>query len=165
MSIAALIAWLESSSLAEAIRTSGYLFPVIESFHVIGLTMVFGTITVVDLRLLGVGSARRPFTKVASDILKWTWAAFALAAVTGSMLFISNADVYYHNFYFRSKMILLALSALNMLIFKFTAGKWVHSWDRDLMAPPAGRTVAIVSLVLWISIIFCGRWIGFSTQL
>jgi hypothetical protein len=165
MNITAMIAWLEASSPAEAIRTSGYLFPIIESFHVVGLTLVFGTITIVDLRLLGVGSTRRPFTKVASDVLKWTWAAFALAAVTGSLLFISNADVYYHNFYFRSKMTLLALSALNMLVFKVTAGRWVGRWDNDQVAPLAGRAVAIVSLLLWVSIIFCGRWIGFSTQL
>src|SRR4051812_21462496 len=111
--ITALLAWLEASGLADSIRTSGYLFAVIESFHVIGLTMVFGTIAIVDLRLLGVASARRSFTKMASDILKWTWAAFALAAGTGSLLFITNAAVYYHNFYFRAKMVLLALTGVN----------------------------------------------------
>jgi hypothetical protein len=165
MSIATVLAWLESSKLAEAIRTSSYLFAIIESFHVIGLTLVFGTITIVDLRLLGIGSTRRPFTRIASETLKWTWVAFVLTAATGLLLFITMADVYYHNFYFRSKMILIALSAVNMLIFKFTVSRWVHRWDRDQAAPVAARAAAIVSLVLWISVIFCGRWIGFSTQL
>lgn len=165
MSITAFLAWLESSNLADSIRTSSYLFALIESFHVIGLTLVFGTITIVDLRLLGVASIHRPFTKVASDILKWTWAAFALAAVTGSLLFITNANVYFHNFYFRSKMILLALSGLNMLVFSFTVGRSVQHWDKDPVVPLAGRAIAVVSLVLWITIIFCGRWIGFSTNL
>ena len=158
------LAWLESSNLADSIRTSGYLFAIIESVHVIGLTMVFGTIAIVDLRLLGVASTRRRFTRMASDILKWTWAAFALAAATGSLLFITNAAVYYHNFYFRTKMVLLALTGVNMLIFNLTAGRSVHRWDQDQATPPAGRTVAIVSLVLWTSIIFCGRWIGFTTS-
>ena len=167
MSITAFLAWLESSNLAEAIRTSSYLFAIIESFHVVGLTLVFGTITIVDLRLLGVGSTHRPFTKVASDILRWTWAAFALAVVTGSLLFITNADVYYHNFYFRSKMTLLALSGINMLIFEFTAAQSVHRWDKDQRAPLGGRAVAIVSLVLVDQhhFSFCGRWIGFGTNL
>lgn len=165
MSIAAILAFLESSWMAETIRTSAYLFPLIESFHVIALTMVLGTIAIVDFRLLGFASTRRPFTRIASDTLKWTWAAFALAAVTGSLLFISNAAVYYHNFYFRSKMVLLALAGLNMLIFEFTAYRSVHLWDTDRTAPRAGRIAAVVSLVIWIGVIFCGRWIGFSTQL
>lgn len=164
MSITSFLAWLEASHLADSIRTSGYLFALIESFHVIALTLVFGTITIVDLRLLGVGSTR-PFTKVASDILKLTWVAFGLAVVTGSLLFITNADVYYHNFYFRSKMVLLLLSGVNMGIFELTIARSVNTWDKDRTAPPAGRAVAIVSLILWISIIFCGRWIGFTTNL
>ena len=163
MGIAEFLASLEASSLASKIRNSLYLFPLIESSHVIGLTMVFGTIAIVDLSLLGIASTRRPFTRIASDILKWTWAAFALTATTGLLMFITNASVYYHNFYFRSKMALLALSGINMLMFELTAARSVHRWDKDSAAPLAGRTVAAVSLVLWISIIFLGRWIGFTT--
>jgi hypothetical protein len=165
MSVAAILAFLESSGPAEAIRTSAWLFPIIESFHVIALTMVFGTIVMVDLRLLGIASTRRPFTKIAADILKWTWTAFALAVVTGSLLFISNAAVYYHNFYFRIKMVLLALAGINMLIFEITAGRSVGDWDKDPVPPAAGRVAALVSIVIWIGVIVCGRWIGFSTQL
>ena len=164
MSIAAILAFLESSGPAEAIRTSAYLFPIIESFHVLALTMVFGTIIMIDLRLLGIASARRPFTKIAADILKWTWAAFALAVITGSLLFISNAAVYYHNLYFRMKMVLLVLAGLNMLIFELTAGRSVRHWDKDRV-PTAGRVAAVVSIMIWISVVVCGRWIGFSTQL
>ena len=163
MGMTELLASLEASGLAGKIRDSLYLFPLIESSHVIGLTMVFGTIAIIDLRLLGIASTRRPFTRIASDILKWTWAAFVLTVATGLLMFITNAGVYYHNFHFRSKMALLALSGINMLIFEFTAARSVHRWDKDAAAPLAGRTVAAVSLVLWISIIFLGRWIGFTT--
>ena len=163
MSIDALLALLEGSRVAAAIRDSLYLFPLIESLHVIGLTMVFGTIAIVDFRLLGVASAERPFSRVASDVLKWTWAAFALTAVTGALMFVTNAAVYYHNFYFRSKMGLLALSGLNMFLFDLTARRSVRDWDRKAAAPLAGRTIATISLLLWIGIIFAGRWIGFTT--
>jgi len=154
MSITEVLTFVESSRLAEAIRTSAYSFPLIESFHVVALTMVFGTIALVDFRLLGFASTQRPFTRITSDILKWTWAAFTLAAATGSLLFISNAAVYYHNFFFRSKMALLALAGLNMSIFELTAARSVHSWDKDQAAPLAGRTAAVVSLIIWIGIIF-----------
>src|SRR5215831_20423936 len=114
MDIPTFLASLESSALAARIRDSLYIFPLIESTHVLALSMVFGTIAIIDLRLLGIASTRRPFTRIASDVLKWTWAAFGLTATTGLLMFITNAGVYYHNFFFRSKMALLALAGLNM---------------------------------------------------
>jgi hypothetical protein len=125
--------------------------------------LVFGTIAIIDLRLLGIAGTRRPFTRIASDILKWTWAAFALTVVTGLLMFITNAGVYYNNFSFRTKMALLALSGINMLMFELTAARSVQRWDKDSSAPVAGKAVAAVSMVLWISFIFFGRWIGFTT--
>jgi len=110
MDIGASLQWLEASALATRIRDSLYLFPFLESIHVIGLALVFGTIGVIDLRLLGAASTERPFKRMASDILKWTWVAFVLAALTGTLMFITNATVYYHNSFFRIKMVLLALS-------------------------------------------------------
>jgi hypothetical protein len=163
MSADGILAWVEASSLAAAIRNSLYLFPFIEAFHVLGLTMVFGTIAIIDLRLLGVASAGRPFSRIARDVIKWTWMAFALTAVTGVLMFITNAAVYYANLYFRLKMLALALSGVNMLAFELTVFRSVADWDRERSAPPAARRVAAVSLILWISIIFLGRWIGFTT--
>src|SRR5579862_5286783 len=110
MSVAGILSAIESSSVPDAIRNSLYWFPLIESFHVIGLTMVFGTIAIIDLRLLGIASTKRSFRRIASDVLKWTWAAFALTVVTGALMFSTNAAVYYHNFFFRSKMVLLVLA-------------------------------------------------------
>src|SRR5438093_2323424 len=164
MDVAVFLASLEASSLATAILDSLYLFPIIESLHVLGLTLVFGTMVIIDLRLLGIASIRRPFTLMTSDILKWTWAAFVWTATTGMLMFITNANVYYHNFFFRTKMVLLALAGINVLIFELTSGRTVHRWHKDAVAPPAGRAAAVVSLVLWITIIFMGRWIGFTTS-
>jgi Family of unknown function (DUF6644) len=163
MTIADMLSFVESSQLAGKIRDSLYLFPLIESCHVLGLTMVFGTIAIIDLRLLGIASTRRSFRKIASDVLKWTWAAFGLTVVTGSLMFITNAGVYYHNFFFRTKMVLLVLAGINMLAFELTAARTMHRWDSDRAAPLAGRTVAAFSLLLWIAIIFLGRWTGFTT--
>lgn len=164
MNVPGWIAAIEASGLATAIRNSLYLFPLIESAHVIGLTMVFGTIAIIDLRLLGVASTQRPFTAVASDVFKWTWIAFAVTATTGALMFITNANTYYQSAYFRAKMALLALSGLNMLVFEMTTRRSVCSWDRNAAAPAAGRAVAALSLVIWIGVIVLGRWIGFTTS-
>lgn len=145
--------WLAATALAGNIRDSLLWFPLLESAHVLSLALVVGTILVVDLRLLGVASAHRPFERVASDIFKWTWGAFALTAVTGALMFMTNAPVYYHNFYFRAKMVLLLAAGLNMTVFELSR----RSVER------VGKAVAIISLTLWIAIIFAGRMIGFTT--
>src|ERR1700733_7727469 len=82
MDVASFLKALESTGLATRIRDSFYLFPLLESAHVFGLALVFGTISIIDLRLLGIASTRRSFKRMESDILKWTWAAFALTALT-----------------------------------------------------------------------------------
>ena len=163
MDLNTLLTTLEASSVATTIRNSLYIFPVIEATHVCGLAMVVGSISIIDLRLLGLASTRRSFQRLASDTLKWTWAAFALTAATGALMFITNAGVYYHNFYFRAKMAALLLAGLNMLVFELTAGRTIHRWDKDTAAPLVGKAMATLSLIIWISVIFLGRWIGFTT--
>ena len=164
MQIDVFLKWLADTSLATGIRNSLYVFPLLESIHVLGLALVIGTITVIDLRLLGIASAQRPFQRVASDILKWTWAAFALTALTGLLMFTTNAVVYYHNFYFRTKMVLLVLAGVNMLVFELTAGRTVRDWDKSSATPPVARIVAVLSLTIWVGMIFMGRLIGFTTS-
>jgi hypothetical protein len=162
MDTAAILAALESSSVATTIRNSLYLFPLIESVHVLGLTMVVGTIVIIDLRLLGVASVGRPFSVVASDVLKWTWLAFAVAVATGLLMFTTSAAAYYQNPYFRVKMALLVASGLNTLTFELTARRTLAKWDTDAAAPGIGRAIAALSLVVWIGVIVMGRWVGFA---
>jgi Family of unknown function (DUF6644) len=164
MPIDAFLKSIEATSFATTIRNSIWMFPIIESVHVISFTIVVGTIAIIDLRLLGVASMKRSFQKISSDILKWTWAAFALTVATGLMMFSTNARIYYHNPFFRAKMILLVCAGLNMAIFEFTAGRTIHTWDESPTVPRIGKGVAVVSLVLWVSIIFMGRIIGFTTH-
>jgi hypothetical protein len=164
MQIDAFLKVIEASRFATTIRDSIWMFPIIESIHVISFTLVVGTIAVIDLRLLGVASTKRAFQRMASDILKWTWAAFALTVATGLTMFSTNAQIYYHNPFFRTKMLLLLLAGVNMLVFEMTAGRTVHSWDKAPSAPATGKTVAVLSLTLWIGVIFMGRIIGFTTH-
>ena len=163
MELAATLDWLQGTSLAVWIRDSLFVFPLIESVHVIALTLVFGTIAIVDLRLLGLASTRRSFQRLASDTLKWTGGAFVLAVLTGMLMFITNASVYFHNGYFRAKVLLLALAAINALVFEMTVRRDVQRWDAAPSAPPLGRAVAAASLVIWLGVIVTGRMIGFTT--
>jgi hypothetical protein len=161
--IRALLGWFQESGLAERIRESLYIFPTLEAIHVVGLTLVFGTILILDLRLLGLASTNRPVHRVVADVLKWTWVTFALTAVTGAFMFITNALVYFDNIYFRIKIALLVLAGVNMLAFELTARRTINEWDAARSAPRAGRVVAMLSIAIWVGVIFAGRMIGFTT--
>ena len=164
MDIASFLTSVQSSTVAVGIRDSSYLFPLIESCHVLGLAIVFGTATILDFRLLGIASRDRPFTLIKSDILKWIWGAFILTVITGTLMFTTNATVYYGNFFFRTKVLLLALAGINMLVFELTTGRRAGDWGTATTTPRAAKAVAAFSLVLWVGIIFMGRWIGYTTS-
>ncbi len=155
---------LYGSAVGSGIRESGVLFPWIESIHVLMATTVVGTIAIVDLRLIGYPSHRRGARQLILDLLPFTWAAFALAATTGSLLFTSNALGYAANAQFISKMVVLVLAGINMAVFHATAYQRIGQWDDALPTPLGARIAGATSLILWIVIVFLGRWIGFTMQ-
>jgi hypothetical protein len=153
---------LYDSQVGTAIRESGTLFPWIESVHVLCITTVVGTIAVVDLRLIGAVWTRRRITEVIAETLPITWIAFVFAAITGSLLFSSNAIKYSHNFNFQLKMALLVVAFVNMLIFHGVHHKTIAQWDDAPKAPGAVRLAGGISLLVWIAVIATARWIGFT---
>ena len=161
MNLLAMMTWLEHRPFAIAIAESTWLFPIVETVHVLALTVVVGSVAMMDLRLLGVGSKDRAASEVISSSLPWAWSAFAVAFVAGSMLFSSKAATYYVNLPFRIKMLCLALAAVNMLVFHFYTARGMAAWDRGT-PPRAARFAAACSLTLWVIIVATGRWIGFT---
>jgi hypothetical protein len=154
--------WLQQTSLGVSISESAWLFPILESLHVIALALVVGSIAVVDLRLLGWASKDRLVSQLTEELLPFTWAAFAAAAITGFLLFMSNAVGYIENYLFRAKLLLLVLAAVNMCVFHFLTYRTVSQWDHEVATLPTGAKVAgALSLTIWLSIIVVGRWIGF----
>lgn len=154
---------LEGSALGTTIASSEWLFPTIETLHVIAIVSVVGAIAVMDLRLLGVTSRNRLVTAMSRDTLPLTWIAFGCAVVTGLLLFVSKATSYMVNPYFLFKMGLLLLAGLNMAVFHLFTWKGVASWDGTITAiPPAAKLAGLASLTFWALIVLCGRIIGFT---
>jgi hypothetical protein len=162
MDILSTLKSLESTGFATSIRDSLYTFPLLEGFHVVGLAMVFGCVAIIDFRLLGWASTDRSFKRVFSDIGKGIWLAYALTIVTGLLMFTTNAVNYYGNNVFRAKIAMLLIAGINMVFFELTAGRAVRKADASTPIPKLARTTAALSLVFWISVIFLGRWVGFT---
>jgi hypothetical protein len=154
--------WLQATSLAVFIHDKKWAFTTIEVTHVIAICTVIGSIALVDLRLLGIASAKRPFTQLARDVLPLTWAAFVLAAMTGSLMFISNAAAYFTTTTFWIKMSIMALAGINMLVFEFKTVRGVQEWDLRQTPPPPARLAGGISLACWLLIFVFGRVTGFT---
>ncbi len=162
MAIQDLLLAIKTGPLGSAIAESPFLFPMVECVHVLAITFVAGTIFMVDLRLLGVSGRNHAVTKMANEVLPWTWGMFGLAAVSGALLFSSNALQYFENGPFRFKMICMALAAANMLTFHFVTEKSVKDWDQDGATPAGAKIAGALSLLFWALVIAFGRWIGFT---
>lgn len=161
MSLLDLCTWLEATSFATAISESEWIFPTIETLHVLALTLVIGSIAMLDFRLLGVSSRNLRVMQLSEETLPWTWMAFVVAAITGTLMFVSHATMYYANTPFRLKMILLVLAGINMAIFHLGAWKAVHAWNSTLPTPRAARFAGGLSLLFWVGVVVAGRWVGF----
>lgn len=157
-----IIAFFEDSNLADAIRENDLLFPLIESAHVLAICLVVGSIMAVDLRLLGLAWTKRPASGVTRGILPLTWGAFVVAAASGFLMFMSNATKYLGNGYFVAKLVLIAVAGANMLIFHFVSARDRRRWDDQARPPLSARLAGGISLLLWIAVVVCGRWIGFT---
>ena len=153
---------LEATPWGTAVRENTWLFPTIESIHVLALVLVVGSIMVVDLRLLNLASRQRSVQELTDEVLPWTWTAFAVALITGSLLFSSSAMRYTGIWQFDAKMCMLVLAAVNMGIFHLGAFRSVAQWDRAPSHPPlAAKLAGGISLTIWVIVIALGRWIGF----
>jgi len=161
-SLTQLMEWLQATSWAVFIHQTKWAFTTIEVIHLIAIAAVIGSIAVVDLRLLGLASARRPFTELAREILPYTWAAFAIAAITGSLLFISQATQYFVTPTFWGKMAIMAVAGINMVIFEFITVRGVKEWDVKPNLPLSARLAGGISLACWALVFVFGRWTGFS---
>lgn len=156
-----LLQWLQALPVSLAIRGISWLFPLIETVHVLAIVLVVGTIAIVDLRILGFTARSRPLAEVAASVLPFTWASFSLAVISGSLLFASDAADYAHNLPFQVKMLLLLLAGANMLLFHWlTRGARLREADL-VRLPVLWRASGAASLLFWISVVVAGRWIGF----
>ena len=158
------ISYFEDSALADNIRENDWLFPLIESVHVVSICLVVGSILVVDLRLLGLASVNRSVSRVTDGILPVTWSAFAVAFASGILLFISNATKYLDNGYFVAKIFLICAAGLNMAIFHGISAKDLPRWEKQTVLPRRVRLAGGFSILLWVAVVACGRWIGFTMQ-
>ncbi len=154
------LVWLETSALAEAMRQWTWLYPGVEIVHIVGFVVLVGAAIMFDLRLLGV-SPGLPVMGLERHLLRAARASVALVVPSGILMFTAHATEMADNPAFRLKMVLLVAALLNAALFHRAPFRSVAAWNLHRPAPRTARAAAVVSLVLWVSVITCGRLLAY----
>ena len=162
MSLLSALEWLAGTRWSVALHESLYVWPFLESAHVLCLALFVGTAVMLDLRLLGVGMTHVPVSAFTGRLLPWTRFGFAVMVTTGVLLFTATPVTYYHSLFFRIKVILLAIAGFNVWFFHARTHRRVREWDAAEHPPRAARVAAIVSLVAWAGVVIAGRLVAYN---
>jgi len=152
--------WLYDLPTSTALRESDVVFPLIETFHVLAITLIAGTIVTVDLRVCGLILRGESLSRITRVLLPYTWYGFAVMLITGLPLFAAEAAKLYGNPAFRVKLLLLGLAGLNALLFHKTAFRGIEDLDRRSATSLPARVFASLSILLWSGIIVSSRLIA-----
>ena len=162
MSLLPFCQWLASTEWSIALHESLYMYPFVESIHVLTLCLFVGMTILMDLRLVGFALRTVPVSEVTDRLLPWIRGGFVIMSITGLLLFYAIPIRSYQNVFFRVKVIALVLAGINAWVFHATVEKRVRAWDTDPVTPRRARFAGAASLVLWTVVIVCGRMIVYN---
>lgn len=154
--------WLSETEWSIALHESLYLYPWIESTHVLSICLFFGTLLFVDLRLTDKVFNNLSISEMNRKVLPLTVFGFLVMSVTGLLLFYAIPVRNYQNIFFRIKMILIVAAGINAFFFHRRMSKEAQVWDKDSSIPRSMKNSAITSLVLWSLVIISGRMIAYN---
>lgn len=157
--------WLDvaRSDLAVWLQLTPYVYAVLEGVHLVGVALFFGSILLLDLRLLGL-TPELPVQPVGRFLLRICAAGLLLLAVSGALMFVPSADRYAASPVFLVKMGALAAGACNALVMHVTQWRDVDAWERRARVPGTVRAAAVVSVLVWLGVIALGRAMGYERR-
>jgi len=162
MSLLPFCQWLAETPGSIALHESLFMYPLVESAHVLTLCVFVGLAAAMDLRLLGFAFVRVPMTEVKKRLGPWITGGFVVMVITGVLLFYAIPVRSYQNIFFRIKVVMLVFAGLNAFVFHTNVDRRIAVWDLSSVPPPAARRAGATSLVLWAVIIVCGRMIAYN---
>jgi len=162
MSVNDILNWMETSLVGEMMRNSVWLFPSAEIFHFIGLCLLIGSLMVADLCLLGV--IKNMTFSALDKFLSLSVFGFAINMTTGILFCFSDPFRYYPNIAFRIKMLLIIAAGLYAIWFKFSIYPKLGKLSRTVETSAVAKIIAILSLLVWFSVIVLGRMIPYVEE-
>lgn len=156
-----MLTWLQDTSLADWVKVSEWGYPIILTLHSVGLALVVGVLTVIDLRLLGIPRA----LPVASlkQLMPLVWVGFTLNMLTGFALFTADAVKFYESPTFRFKLgaVLVGVALAVFLYVSVLRGN-VRGGRTETRIPGFAKVLAVVSILFWLAAISLGRYVAYE---
>jgi len=153
--------WMELSSIGEAVRTTPFLYPTLESLHILGIALLVGSSVAFDLRLLGIGQKFLPVTIAARHLLPLSRIGFTLTFITGIALFTANALTVGFSSAAIWKLMLIVIAGVNITFFHTGIYRTVQDWDIDTQSPARAKFAAVISAFTWTGVIIAGRLLAY----
>ena len=152
---------LEQTGLAEFVRVTPYLYPILMSLHVLGIALLLGPTVAVDLRLLGIARDAVRVTTATRHLLPIAHAGFVIVAVTGVAMFIAIAAAVGASTAAPWKLGLILAAGLNIAVFHRGIYRRVERWDVGVRPPTRARLAGVLSMSCWTGVIFAGRFLAY----
>ena len=162
MTILQFCEWLGQTSISVGIRESTWTYPIIESVHVLGLTLFLGLLLLWDCRLLGIVLRRVSVSALWRQLMPWIACGAVIIATSGTLLFWSDPVRFYGNVFFRVKLIALLLAAANAAAYHLGIERRLAQWDKSPITPRAAKLAGAASLTLWTIVVVVGRLIAYN---
>jgi len=139
--------------------------PLAQTLHILGISVVMGSIVMVDLKFLGVALPSQNVSEMIARLMPWTWWALPLNAVTGLLFVVARPFRYFYNPVFGIKFSLLVPAVVLAFVVYQLNRRELGYWEHSLARRVSGRVIAALSLVLWVGVVMAGRWIAYSDYL
>ena len=153
--------WIEATHANRVVQTVPWIIPSVQTVHILAISVVISSMAMLDMRLVGLTGLNHSIKALSDRFMPWLWGALLVLLLTGAILIVGEPGRSLGNWVFQLKMLLLALAVLITLLFQHVLRRNVDRWDESSTLKTAARFTGVISLMLWIAIIVCGRWIAY----
>jgi hypothetical protein len=154
--------WLSNTPLSKALQDQPWVVPTSQSIHILAVSIVFGSACMINLRLLGVGRSGRSVSQLSNTLLPWMWRGLAVLLLTGLIQTVTEPVRQFVTPMFWAKMTMIVVVAVMTAFYAKAVRRNAPAWDAAASRPPHARVFALLSTLLWLAIIVCGRFIGYT---
>lgn len=153
---------LSATDISVALQNAEWVIPTSQSIHIVSVSVLFASAIMINMRLLGIGAKGRSISQLSGTVLPWMWRALLVLLLTGTVQAVAEPVRQFVAPVFWTKMILIVVVSLLTVFFARAVRRNAAGWDASGSRPGAARMFAVISSLLWVAIIFCGRFIGYT---
>jgi hypothetical protein len=154
--------WLARTPLSQALQEHFWIVPTSQSIHILAVSIIVISAAMINFRLLGVGVQGRTVSQLSNALIPWMWRALAILLMTGLIQTLAEPVRQFVTPVYWAKMIMIVVVMGMTAVYARTLRRQGRGWDVGTSRPAAARIFAVVSMLLWIAIIACGRFIGYT---